>query len=196
MALTIDMTRAVVDGEFGEIQVTFKNSTNAPVTGLRLTVVDNGPISPNALGSLAFLPSAPDGGYAVPGTIAVNTDVKRVFAIKPIDAEAGKTYGVKTAADWSGGGHEDTVTPVFVEARAEVYAAIGASERLRELLLGAYENFKDAGRQVHKDTTLPDTQGEPVSYSLQPSTFQWALGLIEQGTKLFKDQKKSTGNLP
>lgn len=196
MAITVDVVRTVVDGEMGELQVTFKNDTNAAVNGLRLSVSDNGPVSPNALGSIGYLPSKSDGGYVVAGSVAANAEIVRTFAMKPIDAEAGKTFAANVAAEWTGGGPQTLAIQIFVEARPEVYAAIGAGERLRQAVLAAYDNFKDAGRQVHKDTALPDTKGEPASYALQPATFQWALGLIEQGTKLFKDQKKATGNLP
>jgi hypothetical protein len=195
MSVILEITKAVVDGEFGELKLTFTNSSAGPVTGLKLSVKDNGPVSPNALGSLVYLPAEADGGYLIPGSVAQGAQVSRLFAIKPVDAEAGKTFAAVGSATWSGGS-ESANAQVFVEARPEVYAAIGAGERMRQVLLGAYENFKAAGRAVHQETALPDTKGEPASYALQPTTFQWALGLIEQGTKAFKDQKKQTGNVP
>ena len=196
MAITIDVTQAVTDGQFGELTITFRNDTTAAVNGATLYVSHNGVITPDAQGSLAYIPAKTDGGYAVPGPIAAGASVSRVFAVKPVDAEAGKTYDALVEATPQGGATQSAHQQMFVEARPEIYAAIGAAERLRQTLLNSYEDFKQTGRQVHQETALPETGGEPANEALQPSSFQWALSAIEFGTRLFQSQRGKTKVTP
>jgi len=185
MATSIQILRTVVDGAMGEITVTFENKTGAPCTAVKITVEDGGAVSPNAEGHLGYLPASTDGGYDV-GTVAVNETVVRSFAVKPVDAESGKTYQANAKVEFSGGGPETATAEIFVEARPEVYAAIGAAETLRAQFLELYNNAKQKGREIHEDTALPDTKGDPTSRALQPTSFQWALQMVELGTKVFR----------
>jgi hypothetical protein len=66
-----------------------------------------------------------------------------------------------------------------------VYAAAGAVETLRAGLLDFYNKAKEKGREVHESTALPQTKGDPASRVLQPSSFQWAMQMVELGTKTF-----------
>jgi hypothetical protein len=140
---------------------------------------------PEVEGELAFLPARDDGGYHLPA-VADGASARRTFAIKPVDAEAGKTYRAEGSATW-GGGEQHNRLPVKVEARPEVYAVIGAASRAREFLLDQYRECVEAGRKA-SNTALPTTHGDPGSMLLDERTFQWALGLVEAGTRLAKEQ--------
>jgi hypothetical protein len=184
MAVSIEITRTVVDGAMGELTVTYQNSSAAAVNDVRITVEDGGAVSPNAEGHLVYLPGSTDGGYVI-ATVAAGDSVAKSFAVKSVDAEAGKTYQA-TARAALAAGDETASVEIFVEARPEVYAAIGAAETLRAQLLDLYNNAKQKGREIHEDTALPETKGDPASRALQPTSFQWALQMVEVGTKLFR----------
>ena len=184
MSTSIQIVRTVVDGAIGEVTVTFDNSGEPQRDNVVITIEDGGPVSPNADGHLVYIPGAVEGGFAV-GQVAADTIVVRSFAVKPVDAEAGKTYQA-TATVAFDGGQEEAHADVFVEARPEVYAAVGAAEALRAQLLEFYNNAKEHGRAVHENTALPETKGDPTSRALQPSSFQWAMQMVELGTKMFR----------
>ncbi len=184
MSTTIQVVRTVVDGAIGELTVTHVNSSGVAETGVRITVDHGGAISSNAAGHLAYIPGSTDGGYEV-GVVAAGATVVRSFGVKPVDAEAGKTYQINASVS-SAGGAESATAELFVEARPEVYAALGLAETVRAQALDFYTNAKQKGREVHEGTALPETKGDPTSRSLQPTTFQWALQMVELGTKLFK----------
>ena len=184
MSTSIQIVRTVVDGAIGEITVTFENTGGTPRNDVQVSVEHGGAVSPNATGHLVYLPGATEGGYAV-GTVAPGTTVVRSFAVKPVDAEAGKTFKADAKVSWTGG-DETASAEVFVEARPEVYAAIGAAETLRAQLLDFYDNAKLKGREVHEQTALPESKGDPASRALQATSFQWALQMVEMGTKMFR----------
>jgi len=127
------------------------------------------------------------------GAVAAGDTVIRSFAIKPVDAEAGKTFQANAKVTWTGG-NETATAEIFVEARPEVYAAIGAAETVRAQLLDFYNNAKQKGREVHEQTALPESKGDPTSRALQPTSFQWALQMVEMGTKLFRLSGPARGN--
>jgi hypothetical protein len=170
--------------------VKFTNTTGGPLPNVVFTVQDNGPITPDANGSLAYIPGQADGGYVV-ASIANNAKVERLFAIKPLDAEAGKRYSALATV-----GSETQTFEIFVEARPEVYAAIGAAERMRQTLLGLYDDFKQTGRTVHEETALPTTDGEAANEALQPSSFQWAMSAVEMVTRTSKSQRGKSKIIP
>jgi hypothetical protein len=196
MSLSYQILMPVVDGQVGVMEVVFENSGSAAINGLKLFVVHNGvPAGSEAMGSLAYLPSQPDGGYVV-DSLAAGASVRRSFAVLPKDAEAGKTYSAQITASYAGSDPVVITAEIYVEARPEVYAMIGAAERLRQVMLGAYDNFKDVGRQVSKGKAMPDTQGEYGHLALQPGTFHWALGMVQNGTRLFKMQREDAIKTP
>ena len=184
MIIDAVVTRAVVDGQYGEITVTVVPDAKLEAVSVSATAqaTDGGTVAPLAL--------IPDSGYAV-ATADQGVALARLFAVKPVAAEAGKTYAVQVQLAWKGGTLGKSVQ-VPVEARPEVYAAIGAVEHLRRTLLGAYESFKQVGKTVHQNTTLPDSGGEPARQALHPETFQWALSMVEMGTKLFRESVPPT----
>jgi hypothetical protein len=184
VATEIKVLRTVVDGAIGELKVTFENKSGGKLDEVRMAVEHGGPVSPDAAGHLAYVPGTAEGGYAV-GSVAAGATVERVFAVKPIDAEAGKTYKADATVSFKGG-TESASAELFVEARPEVYAAIGAVETLRAQFLDLYNNAKEKGREVHEHTALPETKGDPASRVLQPTSFQWALQMVEVGTKMFR----------
>lgn len=184
MTTSIQIVRTVVDGAIGELTVTYQNTGGAPANDVVVRVQHGGAVSPNAAGHLAYIPGPTEGGYAL-GTVAPGASVTRSFAIKPIDAEAGKTYQADAQVT-SSGAPENASADVFVEARPEVYAAIGVAETVRAQVLDFYNNAKQKGRDAHESTALPETRGDPTARALQPSSFQWALQMIELGTKMFR----------
>lgn len=194
MATDIEITRTVVDGAMGQLTVTFLNTGSSNLSGVRIVVASSGPISDNASGHLAFLPSTADGGYEV-GNVASGASVSRSFAISPVDAEAGKTFGAQATVSWTAGS-ETADAEIFVEARPEVYAAIGAAETARTMLLSWYEDAKEKGREIHQDTALPESKGDPTQRVLQPSSFAWAMQMVELGVKMFKEGGPPRGSGP
>jgi hypothetical protein len=187
MILEAHVTKAVVDGQYGEVSVTCV--TDDALENLQITVSTK-PTDPNAPATpaLGFLPD--NDGYVLPA-VAKATTVTRAFAIKPVAAEAGKTYVGEVQVTWKGGTPVAKTFSVPVEARPEVYAALGAVEHLRRTFLGAYESLKQVGKTVHQGTTLPDSGGEPVAQALRPETFQWALSMVEMGTQIFRQNVPS-----
>jgi hypothetical protein len=192
MATSIQVVRTVVDGAIGEITVTFENTGGTPRNDVQVTVEHGGAVSPNATGHLTYLPGATEGGYDV-GTVAAGATVVRSFAVKPVDAEAGKTFKADAKVQWTGG-DDSASAEIFVEARPEVYAAIGAAETLRAQLLDFYDNAKQKGREVHEQTALPESKGDPSARALQATSFQWALQMVEMGTKMFRTNGPPRGS--
>lgn len=184
MSTTIQIVRTVVDGAIGELTVTYVNNAAAAQTDVNIRVDHGGAVSPNAAGHLAYMPSFTDGGYQI-GNVAAGDTIVRSFAIKSIDAEAGKTYQANATVTF-GGGNESANAEVFVEARPEVYAVLGLAETIRAQALEFYNNAKEKGREIHDGTALPETKGDPTSRALQPTSFQWALNMVELGTKMFR----------
>lgn len=184
MATTIQIVRTVVDGAIGELTITYENQSGAVANDVVIKAAHGGAITPNSAGHLGYLPGATEGGYAV-GNVAAGATVVRSFAIKPVDAEAGKTYQVDATVTFVGG-NENASANVFVEARPEVYAAIGIADTVRAQVLELYNNAKQKGRDAHEGTSLPETRGDPTARALQPTSFQWALQMIELGTKMFR----------
>jgi hypothetical protein len=187
MTITLNVTRTVVDSQFGEVAVQFVNSTERDLDGVSLFLTDGGPASESAQGHLAYIPAEEQGGYQF-ATVAAGQTIERTFAVKPIDAEAGKQYRCVATAAW-GEQQEIASTIVDVEARPEVYASIGAAEFIREQLLNLYQTAKERGKAAHQDTALPDTKGEPATAALDTETYRWALRMVELGTKMFIDQR-------
>ncbi|MFN8545975.1 MAG: hypothetical protein U0807_17465 [Candidatus Binatia bacterium] len=188
MLIEAHVTKAVVDGEYGEITVTLRPTADVGPVALTvreaaIATTDGADAPPG----LAFLPS--DEGYVVAG-IKADESCSRAFAVKPIGAEAGKTYTVEASATSGDTRLASTRLAIFVEARPEVYAALGAVEHLRRTLLGAYEALKQVGRDVHREhgTVLPNTRVEAPQKTLEPESLQWALDMVEQGTRYFRDR--------
>jgi hypothetical protein len=194
MTVSIEIVRTVVDGAMGEIAVTYHNTGGAAVADVRITVSDGGPVSANATGHLLYLPGTSDGGYLV-ASVAAGGSVSKSFAVKSVDAEAGKTFQANAQVSLVSG-DETASAEIFVEARPEVYAAIGAAETLRAQLLDFYNNAKQKGREIHEDTALPESKGDPAARALQATSFQWALQMVEAGTKLFRVSGPPRGSGP
>src|SRR5438045_2942011 len=148
MIIDAVVTKAVVDGQYGELTVTVVPDDK--LEGVNLSAVAQSTTDTGG-GTVAPLALVPDSGYAV-AAADKGVALSRMFAIKPVAAEAGKTYTVQAQVTWKGG-TLSKVVQVPVEARPEVYAAIGAVEHLRRTLLGAYESFKQVGKTVHQGST-------------------------------------------
>ena len=187
MIIQAHVTKAVVDGQYGEVAVTFVPDDK--LEGVQVSAASKA--TDAGTGTAPALRFIPDNeGYSLPAADKGVT-VTRVFAIKPVGAEVGKTYVAEIRVSAKGTTTAATSFEVPVEARPEVYAALGAVEHLRRTLLGAYESFKQVGKTVHQGTVLPDTGGEPATQALHPETFQWALSVVEMGTRLFREKVPS-----
>lgn len=178
------LTKAVSDGESGEVAVSFTPDRSA--TNVRLSV------SAGLAGTqrLAFVPDAHDGGYLL-DTVVAGARVDRVFTVKPIDAEVGSDHRCVAYARFSDDTEERSAEfVVHIDARPEIYAALGAVEHLRRVLVGAYDSLKQLGKEVHRGsgTVLPSTPKDAVHETLHPDSVKWALDMIEQGTRQFSDR--------
>jgi hypothetical protein len=178
------LTKAVTDGQSGEVAVSFRPERDA--SGVRLTVTM---AVEGAAERLAFIPTADHGGYLLE-RVAAGTRVDRVFTVKPIDAEVGSIHRCRAHARFAAGEEHSAEFAVHVEARPEVYAALGAVEHARRVLVGAYDSLKQLGKEVHRGagTVLPSAPRDAVHETLHPDTVQWALDMIESGTRQFSER--------
>ncbi len=177
--------KPVADGQAGEVVVSF--TASSPARNVRLTVE---PVLATGTPRLLFVPDAVHGGYLLP-EVAAGTPIDRLFSVKPVDAEAGTDHQCVAYARFCDGSEEaSTAFTIHVEARPEVYAALGAVEHLRRVLIGAYDSLKQLGKEVHRNsgTVLPTAPRDAVRETLHPDTVQWALDMIEQGTRQFTER--------
>ncbi len=175
------LMKPVADGQSGEVVVSFTASAGAK--NVRLTVEL---VHATDAPKLTFVPDAAYGGYLLPDVAAGRT-VERVFTARPIDAEVGTDYHCVANAVGVGVNESSASFTIQIEARPEVYAALGAVEHVRRVLIGAYDSLKQLGKEVHRTsgTVLPASPRDAVREALSPDSVQWALDKIEQGTREF-----------
>jgi hypothetical protein len=183
MIFDAHVTKPVVDGQYGEVTVTLVPDDDLDDVKLALAAKPVDPTT-SAVPPLGFLPDMD--GYLV-AKATKGAPLTRVFAVKPIGAEAGKTYVADITLTVKGAQTATKSVTVPVEARPEVYAMLGAAEHLRRIALGAYESFKQVGKSVHQGTALPETGGDPLTQPLKPESFQWALSMVERGVQLMRE---------
>ena len=178
------LMKPVADAQAGEVLVSFTPSGAAK--NVRITVETT-----QASGTLqlAFIPDATHGGYLV-ADVSAGTTVDRVFTAKPVDAEVGTDLPCVAYARGDGVNETSPAFTIHIEARPEVYAALGAVEHVRRLLIGAYDSLKQLGKEVHRTsgTVLPASPRDAVREALDPDSVRWALDMIERGTRQFTDR--------
>ncbi len=175
------LMKSVADAQSGEVVVSF--TPTAAAKNVRLTVELVQATDPPKLG---FVPDAAHGGYLLADVPAGKT-IDRVFTARPIDADVGSEFQCIAYARGEGVNEASPTFTVHIEARPEVYAALGAVEQVRRVLIGAYDSLKQLGKEVHRTsgTVLPASPRDAVREVLHPDSVQWALDIIEQGTREF-----------
>ena len=200
--LTAEMTTPVVDGQAGVMSVTIENTDSFALKKLKVGVQPSGNNAPGTL--FQFIPSPQQRRWSYRLKILdAGESATLPFAVIPIDAETGRTYEVEVAARWQAY-DEDTrsfvpqvPTPVrlkiHLEARPEVYLAIGAADVLRRTLLQTYEALTQSGRDSHSKarTTLPSTPSDPARTAFGENSFDWAMSMVELGSRLYRNQARS-----
>jgi hypothetical protein len=149
----------------------------------------------------AITPSQDDGGYDLARIPA--TGIQRRFCIRPVHAEVGHTYKIEVVLQ-SYPEEEPArrrrpepaamAAPVMlserrieVQARPEVYAAIGAVETLRDGLLKRYGEWVNKGRKANKDfqTMLPRTPSpDAVHVALGERSFEFLMQALDLGLRV------------
>jgi len=193
-AFRVDLVEPLVDARVGEIVVTLKNKGERNLPGGRLTLRDlGGPQNP----AFAVTPSSRDGGYQVDAVPLGGTP--RAFCLRPLQAEVGRKYPVEVAFTPCDGKALTLVVAVAVEARPEVYAAIGAIDVVRRNLLAGYEHLVAAGKQAHQaqGTILPG--GRPIEaapVALGPGSFQFVMEALELGLRVLRVPAQRAARTP
>ncbi|MFQ5668748.1 MAG: hypothetical protein ACE5I7_20295 [Candidatus Binatia bacterium] len=187
----------VIDVRIGELSVKVKNPTQQPMRDVTVALRNA-----TSSGTPAFTvtPSFEDGGYKIDTILAEKCET-RMFCLRPIQAEVGRNHGMQAVLKFRQGDEGPAKSEeseaelrehqarfeVPVEARPEIYAAIGALESLRAGLSLGYEGLVKRGREKHGAlrTVLPGAASvEPARVALSEGSFKFLLEAIELGTRI------------
>jgi hypothetical protein len=192
--------RPIVDGGTGEIAVEVLNDSDRALPGGRLSLRDRGSAKAPLF---AITPAQDDGGYEL-ARIPVG-GIRRMFCVRPVQAEVGHRYDIdivferhadakavereRTRADKTAAPDRTLVARSFVnvEARPEVYAAIGAVETLRDELLKRYKDLVHKGRETNKrfETMLPRSPSpDAVHVALGRQSFDFLMQALDLGLRV------------
>lgn len=191
ITLEIDSVTPVVQGREGEIHVTATNEGRMRVHRLDIAVAASSP-------GLSITPSVEHGGYVITTGLEPGEKICRPFLVRAVTADAGRsirlTANAKFVDEKTGIAGEDAVprsTDIKIEARPEVYAALGAADAIRDGLKELYEKAKERGREnegKYKSHLAGGTPSEPLQVALGEEAFRWALSMVELGTRLYRVQ--------
>jgi hypothetical protein len=221
LAASATMAQPVVAGRSGEVVIEIENRADEALHDVRLGLRETGISSDGAGRHLATIPPFDD-GYCL---TKLNGRVKRrfTFAVRPLHAESGikvpmelhveaypeptLEYAMRKVRDWRTpsaaklepeqrqlqlqGGFE-----IDIEARPEIYAAIGALELARRWVEKGYDGLKELGRETHQNlqTTLPGgTPIEPARVALSEDSFRGLFELVGAGVRVFEAARRNLG---
>ena len=209
----MEVVYPVVDSRIGELTIQVTNPTEVPMQRVSVRVRE---AATTGAPFFSVTPSADYGGYAIP-TIEPGKSVPLAFCVRPVQAEIGREYRFQVVAVFSledaksrdrraraagrgegqgRAGYEEGNVKMLqqeaqfklpVEARPEVYAAIGALESLRARLLSGYDSLVAKGRDTHDalGTVLPGGSAvEPAHVALDPGSFRFLFEALELGVRV------------
>jgi hypothetical protein len=218
LAATTTQTQPVVAGRSGEIVVEIENRGEAPLYDVAVRLREATRSESGGGQRLSTIPPFDD-GYHV-DRIAGRARRQWTFAVRPLVNEAGLVVPMDLQVEsldevsWErrlfrmarGESHgmehlqPERVTGTFtveIEARPEVYVAIGALELARRWVEKGYEGLKELGRDTHRalQTTLPgEAPIEPARVALSEDSFRGLFEVIGMGVRVFEAAKRNFGS--
>lgn len=192
--LTPTVVQPLVEARTGEVQVTFKNPLKKSLRGIVMKLQEEGGNAPVAARRFAVVPSFEDGGYQI-DEIEPETTVTRTFCLRPVEANVGTETQFEATVE-SGEERIGKPIPVRVEARPEVYAAVGAAEWLRERLLAVYDELQRIGLETHKglgETWPGAAPADPARVALSGESFKRVFEAIQLGVRIVDSISRKSG---
>ena len=193
----------VVDGRMGEWSVSVHNTSDRAVAGC-LSLRDSGSATAPWF---HITPPGEHGGYFL-REIRPGDRLDRHFSLRPVNAEVGKSYRVRVLFEPlvdDAEGRTRLAAPVTlgefevsVRARPEVYAAIGAVEKLRQRLHAGYRECIAEGEKAQGRTAsmLPSSPDDHIEVPLREQSFDFLLRALDLGLRVVQAparRRSSTG---
>jgi hypothetical protein len=202
----VTVVQPLIEARTGELRVeVMTNALERSVSGVMLRLQEvTGTTYPGAR-RFAIVPPFEDGGYAI-REIRPGARLERTFSVRPVEAEVGSVTQFEVSLGFCrevrpepyreresyGSAQEpvyEDITGSFslrLEARPEVYAALGAIERVRDGLLRAYEDLQETGRRTQEKhgSTWPATPPLEAQVALSQDSFQRLFEAIEVGVRI------------
>lgn len=184
------LVQPLIEGRIGELRVIARNTTSSPLRSvvLRLEeVVDGSCATPKRT---VIVPSFEDGGYPI-HEMAPGTQAARSFCLRPVQAAGDVELEVSLESSAESEESEGAVVrqrahfSARVELRPEIYAALGAVERLAEWLLALYEELQRAGRATHEGDAMAGRGSvEAARIALGPDSFNRVFDAIDASVRV------------
>lgn len=189
--IDVTLVQPLVQGRTGEIRVTLTNRGGRSLPAGVLRVQEAGGRDP---ARFAVVPPYEDGGYRLDEVPAEGT-VARSFCLRPVDAEVGADTDFEVSFESPDGPVLRELFVARIEARSEVYAAIGAVAWLRERLLAAYDELEETGRRAHESmggTWPANDAADPARVVLGEESFRRVFELVQLGARIIDGVAKKT----
>lgn len=218
LSVTAMQTQPVVAGRSGEIVIELENRGEAALRDVVVRLRE--PTAGESGGGqrLSTIPPFED-GYHV-DHMAGRTKRRWTFAIRPLVNESGFAVPMElqvesmdelswqrmmlraTRSESFGMEHlkPERLTGTFdveIEARPEVYVAIGALELARRWVEKGYDGLKELGRDTHRtlQTTLPGGAPiDPARVALSEDSFRGLFEVIGMGIRVVEAAKRNFGS--
>ena len=197
MPFDVVLLQPPVEGRTGEALITIRNENQERELSVRHVVVREvtGGSSRESR-RFAVIPAEEDGGYRGI-TVPAQGSKALSFCLRPLEAAE---VGTSTAFDVEvviGDTKLHESLTVQVEARPEVYAALGAVEWLREKMLTTYREMQQKGRETQRDRrmTWPSAEpADPVGVALGEESFRKVFEAIQLGARILDGIGRKSGS--
>ncbi len=203
----VSLVQPVIEARTGEVRVQVTNPTDAELRDVMLRFEEITGEMREAR-RFAIIPSSDDGGYAIPVIEPGGTE-SRTFCLRPVQAPVGSVTEFQASLEPRVDDHgersaagklpdlESAAFSVRVEARPEMYAAVGAAEWLRDALLRAYDELQEKGRTTYQERgfTRPGMQpADAPRVILSEKTFETIFQAIEVGVRIADGIARRSGS--
>jgi hypothetical protein len=193
----VSLVQPVVEARTGEVRVQVTNPTSEELRDVTLRFEEiTGEV--REARRFAIIPSVDDGGYVIP-VIEPGGTASRTFCLRPVQASVGSVTEFEASLEprVSDDGKriaaarlpelKSAAFVVRVEARPEMYAAVGAAEWLRDSVLRAYDELQQKGRTTYQERGFTRPGMKPVDAPrvvLSEKTFETIFQAIEVGVRI------------
>jgi len=218
LSATAMQTQPVVAGRSGEVVIELENRGEAALRDVVVRLREATSSERDTGRRLSTIPPFED-GYHV-DHVAGRSKRRWMFALRPLVNESGLVVPMELQIEsmdelsWqrmilrsarSVPSDLELLRPerltgtfdVEIEARPEVYVAIGALELARRWVEKGYDGLKELGRDTHRalQTTLPGGAPiEPARVALSEDSFRGLFEVIGMGVRVFEAAKRSFGS--
>lgn len=182
--IDVTLVEPLIDSRGGEMEVTLTNPRRKRWQDVVVRLKEVG--ASDGVRRFSILPSYADGGYRIDEIPPLGSLARR-FSLRPLHADVGSVTEIEVSLEFRDAQELKAVFSVRVEARPEVYAALGAAEWLRERLLAGYEELEQTGRRTHRKLggSWPSPESlEPARLALGEESFRKLFEVLQLGARV------------